>query len=133
MRCHRTLGRKKLNTVIRITIPIIRHTGITLSKLSENVVEVADNILPLKILKVWYESLDAAPEKEAKRVLDFLEVRDARFCQAFEHEPSTFKPSLIGQWKEELSEQLAVIFQWDERASSAVELCVKFQLAIVIE
>ncbi|MGB3790810.1 MAG: hypothetical protein WA949_22575 [Phormidesmis sp.] len=65
-----------------------------------------------KILEIRYESLSAGPKKEAKRVLDFPEIRAAKSRQAFERELLPFKPSLIEQWKEELSEQqLAVAYK----------------------
>ncbi len=80
--------------------------------LTQPAIEATEDFSPSKLLEIRYESLGANLEKEAKRVLDFLEIRDAKSRQAFERKLLTFKPSLIGQWKEELSEQqLAVVYK----------------------
>ncbi len=64
-----------------------------------------------KLLEVRYESFAVDPVGEADKILDFLGVTNSESRSLFEAAVSTFNPSLIEQWKRQLTEsQLKEIY-----------------------
>lgn len=72
-----------------------------------------NHLLPSsRLLELKYESLALNPVKESERLLNFMEIEDVESRQLFHQAVGAVNPKLVGQWRQELSdEQLSQIYK----------------------
>lgn len=80
-------------------------------RFTEDAIAATRNFSSDKLLEIRYESFGVDPVGKANQILDFIGITNLESRQMFETAVSAFKPSLIEQWKQQLSEsQLAEIY-----------------------